>query len=187
MIKLLNINKAFENVNVLNSFSLSINDGETIALMGKSGEGKTTILNIIAGIIKADSGDITGVPKNISMVFQENRLLNEFSGLDNIVHTCGSSPDEIIKHFKLVGLDGWEKNPVNEYSGGMKRRVAIVRAIIAKSDLILLDEPFKGLDLDTKSKVINYVREHIGDRICIIVTHDELEADMLKANRLINI
>ncbi|NMD39057.1 MAG: ABC transporter ATP-binding protein [Christensenellaceae bacterium] len=187
MIKLININKSFDNLKVLNSFTLNIENGETVAIMGKSGEGKTTVLNIIAGLIKPDSGEITGVPQNISMVFQENRLLNEFSGIDNIVHTCNANKSDIKNHFKLVGLEGWEYKPVNEYSGGMKRRVAIVRAIMAKSDLILLDEPFKGLDADTKFKVINYVRDNIGNRTCIIVTHDISEANILKAKQLINI
>lgn len=185
MIELINISKAFGDKTVIENFNLQVKDTETIALMGKSGIGKTTLLNIIAGFLKPDSGELRNVPADIAMVFQENRLLDDFSAYDNIRLICGAVHKDILVHFAELELASHIDKPVRDYSGGMKRRVALMRAMLAKSSLILMDEPFKGLDKATKERTIAYTKKHIKRKTCIIITHDMQEAKDLEADRII--
>ena len=141
------ITKSYGKQKVLENISFNLNESERICIYGKSGIGKTTLLRIIAGLEKADSGKITFVGK-VSMVFQEDRLLENTDVYTNLYCVLGSRFDkaEVDMHLKEVGLEGAGNKLVSELSGGMKRRVAIVRCMMKSSEIILLDEPFKGLD-----------------------------------------
>ncbi len=166
---------------MLIDFNAVIPEGGTVCLMGPSGCGKTTLLNILMGLIKADSGTVEGVPRKKSAVFQEDRLCEDFTAPDNIRLATGKHvPDEeIIKHLKLLGLEGSLGIPVREFSGGMKRRTAICRAVLAMGDVIFLDEAFKGLDAETKIKTVEYIKTYTANKTIIAVTHDEEEARLL--------
>lgn len=182
MIKALNISKAFgENV-VLNGFSREFSDGKVTAVLGKSGCGKTTLLNILMGLISPDGGEVVR-PENcrVSAVFQENRLCENLTPSANIRLVTGKrfSKAEIAEELAKVGLLGCENKPVRELSGGMKRRTALLRALLAEYDILFLDEPFKGLDADTKQTVMNYCREKIKGKTVVLVTHDMGECEFL--------
>lgn len=175
-----NINKKFDEQIVFSDFSCVFKNGKITAVIGESGCGKSTLLRIIAGLDKNYTGEISGVGENISFVFQEDRLLDwlnvveniEFSVLDTSYYNNVKS--EINFLIDQVGLREHVHKKPNQLSGGMQRRVALLRAIIYKADLLLLDEPFKGLDLtmkmDIAKKIIAYVKEH--KITAIIVTHD---------------
>ena len=185
-IELKNIHKAYGEKTVLNDFNLAITGSEITVIMGASGAGKTTLLRLIAGLETPDRGTVTGAPEAKSMLFQEDRLCEQLSAAENV--SLALKPknkkerkavlSNIEKHFQRTGLDlsHHETSPVRELSGGMKRRVALVRAMIADSELILLDEPCKGLDEATKELTLKYIKEERRGRTMIVVTHDADEA-----------
>ena len=183
-----NITKKYGDKTILSDFSLEITDKEKITIMGPSGCGKTTIIRIIAGLETADSGEISGVPQNVSFVFQENRLCEDFSAVSNVRFVTGKSVDkaEIEDNLKLLGLSDSLYKPVKTLSGGMKRRVAIARAILCDYDLLIMDEPFKGLDEELKISVLQYVKEKTKDKTVIFVTHNIEEAKLF-SERIINL
>ncbi|MFU0827788.1 MAG: NitT/TauT family transport system ATP-binding protein [Lachnoclostridium sp.] len=184
-IKLENISKHYEDTVVFNGLNMEIQKGRITCIMGPSGCGKTTLLSILMGLVKPDSGKVYGLErKRIGAVFQEDRLCEGVSVLQNIKMVCRRkvSDEQIAKELEKVGLAGMEKKKVSELSGGMKRRVAIVRAIMAETDLLIMDEPFKGLDETLKFKVIEYVKEKTAGKTLIIVTHDRIEAEALMAD-----
>lgn len=176
------ITKSYGKQKVLENISFNINESERICIYGKSGIGKTTLLRIIAGLEKADSGKITFAGK-VSMVFQEDRLLENTDVYTNLYCVLGSRFDkaEADMHLKEVGLEGAGNKLVSELSGGMKRRVAIVRCMMKSSEIILLDEPFKGLDTILKDNIIRYVVKYLNGRAVIMVTHDISEAEKIQA------
>jgi NitT/TauT family transport system ATP-binding protein len=178
-----NINKSYNNKKVLENFSLKINKGEVTCIMAPSGMGKTTLLRILMGLEKADSGAITGMDNlKKSVVFQEDRLCENLTPQANIKLTNSRlTTKSVLKAMEAFGLYNCERQKTSELSGGMKRRVAILRALLSEYDILFLDEPFKGLDLDTKSRVIAEVINRTKGKTVIFVTHDEAEARMMGA------
>lgn len=182
MIGAVDIRKSFGGSIVLDGFSHEFADGKVTAVLGKSGCGKSTLLNILMGLTSPDSGEV--VRKDgivISAVFQEDRLCENLTASANIRLVTGKrfSKEEIAAQLARVGLEGCESKPVRTLSGGMKRRTALLRALLAEYDALFLDEPFKGLDADTKRKVMEYCREKISGRTVILVTHDKDECEFL--------
>ena len=177
------LTKSFGNHKVLDMFSNTLKGGDVTCIMGPSGDGKTTLLHILMGLLPYEGGSIHGVPLLKSAVFQEDRLCENFSAVSNIRFACDKkvSDAQIISHLQSIGLKGSLSKPVREYSGGMKRRVALVRAVLAKSDILFLDEPFKGLDDQTKDIAIRYLKNNIKGRTVIMVTHDDEEVNALNA------
>jgi NitT/TauT family transport system ATP-binding protein len=168
------IGKCFEDECVLSGFSAVFKQGEVSCIMGPSGCGKTTLLNILMGLMPPDVGSVEGVPRLKSAVFQEDRLCEEFNALSNIRLVAGPEKicdEEILGHLSAIGLVEELDKPVGEFSGGMKRRVAIVRSILAESDILFFDEPFKGLDDATRDRAIDYVKNNLNGRTLIMVTH----------------
>lgn len=182
MIKAVNIRKAFGDNAVLDGFSHEFSDGKVTAVIGRSGCGKSTLLNILMGLMPPDSGEVVFPEKrNISAVFQENRLCENLTASANIRLVTGKrlSKAEIASELAKVGLGGCENKPVRSLSGGMKRRTALIRALLAEYDVLFLDEPFKGLDMDTKRNVMNYCKEKIKGKTVVLVTHDMDECEFL--------
>lgn len=176
-----NVSKSFENKTVLDNFSAVIRGGEITCISGASGCGKTTLLKMIAGLLAPDSGKIKNVPEKISFVFQEDRLCEDFSAVGNVRFVTGKALEkkEIVSHLSELGLGNDISKPVKELSGGMKRRVAIARAICFDADLVLLDEPFKGLDRELLRSVIAYVKKYTAGKTVICVTHSEDEVSLM--------
>ena len=136
------------------------------------------------GLETADSGTIEGLEgRSFSAVFQEDRLLEGYTALQNIRFVTGRRypAHELTAIIKRLLPEDSLKKPVSEFSGGMKRRVAILRAILAPTDIILMDEPFTGLDADTKQLTIDLVKELCAGKLLIIATHAEDNAELLGA------
>lgn len=235
-IEMKHVKKSYGDQVVLKDFSLTVPDGGTVCLMGASGAGKTTVLRILAGLVKPDAGEVAGVRAGkVAMVFQEDRLLEwqdafanvelvlgrpggvtrpgkNVDGTDHVRHPEGFGDggagraaqtgkrtwnkaarpgkrasgqaalrDFLRLEFAAVGLQDYEGKPISQLSGGMKRRVAIVRAVCADSELLLLDEPFTGLDEATKGQVVRYIRERTAGKTVVLVTHDVQDAKALGA------
>lgn len=184
-IKIKNLYKSYKGKKVINDLNLEIEEGTISCIMGPSGSGKTTLLNIILGVEVPDSGQVLGIEdRNIAVVFQEDRLCEGFTAKENVklVLKKKVSSEEIYNNFYEVGLEGIENKKVSELSGGMKRRVAIVRALMAQSDVIVMDEPLKGLDVGTKLKVIKYIKKNCEGKTLIFTSHDMEEVKLLEAS-----
>ncbi|NLY21250.1 MAG: ATP-binding cassette domain-containing protein [Tissierellia bacterium] len=176
MIELRNISKSYDK-EILKEVNLIINKVSRVGIIGSSGEGKTTLIRIILGLEKPDFGEVIMDDLKMSAVFQEDRLIANLPAIDNIKIIDDSIQEkDIISHLNEVGIVDYDMR-INKMSGGMKRRVAIVRAVICKSDIIILDEPIKGLDGQSRANTIEYINKYKGDRALVLVTHDE--ADLL--------
>ncbi|MBM6828170.1 ABC transporter ATP-binding protein [Anaerotignum lactatifermentans] len=187
MIRISHLEKAFGDKKVFADFSLDISEGETLCLMAASGRGKTTLFRILLGLEQKDGGTITGLEgKRLSAVFQEDRLLPEFTVKENLYAVCVSqkqkqSVREILKAF---GLEEWMGKKVSVLSGGMMRRVAIARALLPEFDMLILDEPFQGLDENTRKTVADYVKEAAKGKTVLAAIHDEADACLLEGKIL---
>lgn len=168
-VQLKNVVKSFDGQPVIDSFSTDYLAGQVYYLTSPSGSGKTTLLRILAGLTKADEGEIL-VPKTCSMVFQEDRLCEDYSAVKNVELAMGDSKRAAQALKKLLDEEAIHK-PCKALSGGMKRRVALVRAMETESEFVLLDEPFTGMDADTKHRAEAYIRESQRGRTLIIATH----------------
>ena len=182
MVKLSHIHKRFDDKIVLSDVTLVVPPGVT-CLMGASGAGKTTLLRILAGLETPDAGNISGVPRRIAMVFQEDRLTEHLTVRGNLKLALGKRYDEAQAEQMLTALllPGVLSQAVSALSGGMKRRVALCRALLFDAELIVLDEPFKGLDEDTKRAAMDMLKGY-AKRQVLLVTHDEEEARYLGAS-----
>ena len=170
-----NLCKSFGSLQVLQNYSGIFRAGQVSCITGSSGGGKTTLLRLLMGLEKPDSGTITGLENAVcSAVFQEDRLCENLSVLSNLRLVCSSKPSKEMLIGELAKVDLLEcvDKPVRELSGGMKRRVSIVRAMLPDFSVLFLDEPFKGLDADTYTRVTDYVREKTQGKTVIMVSHD---------------
>lgn len=187
--KLVNIFKSYESgcnkITVFDGFSREIEDGAVTWITGDSGVGKTTLLRIIAGL-EAFDGEIEGKSGRISFVFQEDRLFEHLTPLENCYLAADRAKrDEIRKALLAVGMPKTSlEMPAGQLSGGMKRRTAIVRALFAEADILLFDEPFKGLDDDAKRETAVLTEKMRAGRTLIAVTHDRSDMELLRGNEI---
>ena len=139
---------------------------------------RPALLRVLMGLEKTYTGCVSGVPEKRSAVFQEDRLQDFYSALMNLRLTLpGVKSDALLRELALLGLtEDDARKPAQSLSGGMKRRVTLARAMLADSDIVFLDEPFKGLDETTRARAVEYVRSRRNGRTLIAVTHDEREA-----------
>lgn len=185
IIEVRGVSKAYEDKCIFENFSLKIAKNETTILMGPSGSGKTTLLNMMMNLEFPDKGSILGLEnQKFAAVFQEDRLCDMLSVKSNIkiVLNSKNKPEDIDGHLESVGLEKELLTTAKNLSGGMKRRVAIVRAMMADSDIIIMDEPFKGLDEKAKTRCMDYIKSHTDKKTLIISTHDEREAIYMGGN-----
>ena len=163
--------KSYGEKQVLKDLSLMLEPGKLYVLTGVSGRGKTTLLHILLGLVPPDSGK---VPEGLrySAVFQENRLLPRRSAVDNLRPVCRKQGREAVRNLlaEILPSDCLE-SPVETLSGGMQRRVAIARAMAAQSDVVVMDEPFTGLDIQTAGVVLDFILRHQQGRTIVIATH----------------
>lgn len=186
MIKIDELNKSFGDTAVFKEFSAEFEDGSVTCIMGSSGIGKTTLLRILMGLEDYDDGRITGIEnKTMAAVFQEDRLCENLTVSANIRMTGGKdekgiSEQEVVKYLEIIGMKDMAGKQVSELSGGMKRRVAILRAVLADRDIVFFDEPLKGLDQETEKKVMDTVVPLLNGKTVLWVTHREGEAAYFK-------
>ena len=160
---------------ILGGVSLDIEKGERIAIVGKSGEGKTTLLKAVASLIPYE-GEVLGVGKS-AFVFQTDKLITELSAKENLLMV---NPDcDADKLLSDMGLGSKINAQVKALSGGMSRRVAFARAFAYGAETVLADEPFSGLDISTKCDIIKKVKEMLEGKTLLLVTHDLFEARSL--------
>ena len=178
MLEAVNLSKSFDGKAVLKDFSFRFEKGGHYALMGASGSGKTTLLNLLMGLLKPDGGKVLADRVRFSAVFQEDRLLKQMTAESNVALVSSLPRQEIAKLLGRLGIDEQSlPQPVSTYSGGMKRRVALCRALLSEYDVLILDEPYKGLDADTRKLVKGIVAEYTQGKTVILVTHDREEAE----------
>ena len=180
-----NLSKSFCNLTVFEDFSLKLPEKKITCILGPSGCGKTTLLNMVAGILKPDDGQFKGFEeKNISYLFQEPRLLKWKTVWENIEfvlkdsYTKEKRQEIISKYLELVDLTDFKDYYPDKLSGGMLQRVAIARAFVYSSDILIMDEPFKALDMKLKILLMDsFMKLWLNDlRTVIFVTHDIEEA-----------
>ena len=182
MLKAVNVTKKFGDNVVLDNFTHEFAEGKVTAVLGKSGCGKSTLLNMLMGLTAPDSGEVALFEKQrISAVFQEDRLCENLTLSANIRLVTGKrfTKERVAEELAAVGLAECADKPVRTLSGGMKRRTALVRALLAEYDVLFLDEPFKGLDEETKRTVMEYCREKTRGKTVVFVTHDKDECAFL--------
>ena len=185
MIELRHITKSYDGLPVLTDISMTFRDGGCYCLMSPSGSGKTTLMRIMMGLETPDEGTVAITPGGktaaISAVFQEDRLCESFSPMDNVMMCVGRSLKASRVRWEMGKLLPEEclNRPVSTLSGGMKRRVAVLRALLTPSDILIMDEPFTGMDEELKRSVIAYIREKQDGRILILSTHQEEDVALI--------
>jgi thiamine transport system ATP-binding protein len=190
---------------VLDDLSLTVDEGQTVALIGPSGSGKSTLLRVIAGLITPDSGtvswgdvDLTSIAthrRNVGMVFQDEQLFAHMTVGANIEFGLKMAKVATVERrarvnelLDLVGLTGFSTRRVTDLSGGEAKRVALARALAPRPQVLLLDEPLTGLDRDLHDRLAAEIRDilHSTATTAIHVTHDPQEAEIV-ADRTIRL
>lgn len=189
------VSKDYNNVEIIKDISLTLNQGELVCLLGVSGVGKTTLFNIISGLVKPDHGtvildgkDITGQPGQVSYMLQKDLLLPYRTILDNVClpllvkgEKKATARQKAAAYFNEFGLEHTEKKYPGQLSGGMRQRAALLRTYMTGSEVALLDEPFSALDTLTKSSMHTWYLS-VMEKIhlsTLFITHDIDEAILL--------
>lgn len=180
MIALNNVSFSYDSAPVCAGVTWRLPASGVVCLWGPSGCGKTTLLRLLAGLEKPSAGSVEGSDR-VSMVFQEDRLLPWLSALENVTLIGVAEPDA-RRMLTALGLTEEEMGAVPRHlSGGQQRRVALARALTADSDLLLLDEPFNGLDEDIWRRVVPLITACAETRPVVLVTHIRQQAESLGA------
>ncbi len=178
-----NCSVAYEDSVILDNLSMRFEAGKVYGITGSSGIGKTTLLKTAMGLVKPKQGECLGGENRKSAVFQENRLFEEYTAIENVYamghcHIARESVEKALK--ELLPGDSLMK-PLKEFSGGMKRRVELARAMLSESEIVLLDEPFNGLDEATKEKAITFINKYRQGRTILFTTHCPTDIQNVKA------
>lgn len=169
-----NLSKSFGEKKVLDAITLTLKDGITM-LEGPSGCGKTTFGRILAGLEKKDDGKISQIG-TVSCLFQESRLFPWLTVLENLTAVTGCTVKQAEEMLQRVGLEKEIHAFPGELSGGMQRRVSLVRALLKPADFYLFDEPLSGLDASLRMSMCHFIRETVPrDSVTLIITHSAEE------------
>ena len=186
-IVLKDVRKVYGDKTVLDGVSLSLEAGRTYCLMAPSGSGKTTLLRVLLGLEGIDGGSIEGVSRGrVAMMFQEDRLCEVLTAVENValVLPRDARRTDVQALLEEVLPSDCMGKPVMQLSGGMRRRVSLVRAMAFPSDAVVLDEPFTGLDAATRRTVIDFVLRHRAGRTLLVATHGQDDARLLGAETI---
>ena len=168
------LSKRFGEKTLFEDLSLTVD--RPMILWASSGWGKTTLLRILMGLETPDSGTVSGVGR-VGAVFQEDRLCPQLTAVQNVElvleNTKSNYKQQIVRDLQQLGLDEAALDlPVRKLSGGQKRRAALLRAVWAESDTLLLDEPFTGMDPETMKKAASLLKERCQRKPVLLATHD---------------
>ncbi len=181
-VRLNSVSKSFNGNTVFKNISYNFKNKCITCVSGPSGCGKTTLLKIISGLILPDSGSTEIMTDNkISFIFQEPRLMPWYTSIENVIHICEKSKkdenlkkaEELFEYFELT--DAKNKYP-HELSGGMAKRISIIRAFVHGGDILLCDEPYNGLDMRMCLKTEDLIKNYAKDKCVILVSHDKERA-----------
>lgn len=186
MIKIENLSFSYGKKSVIEDLSLELPDRGVFALMGPSGCGKTTLLYLISGLLKAKNGKIQRESDKIAYSFQEPRLLEQKSALENVKFVLNDKDkDKIALSFLTdLSLEAEANTLPRQLSGGMKQRVSLARALAFDGDVSLFDEPFNGLDEAIKERAAALLRKKGEDSLVILITHSADDAELCGAQIL---
>ncbi len=185
------ISKTYDSHRILTDVTFTVGPGECLAVTGASGIGKTTLLRILLGLEEPDTGRVLadGEPAGrmkAGAVFQENRLVETADAVENVrMATRGISRDKAVQELKMLLPEDALSIPAVKLSGGMQRRVAVVRAVLSDARILIMDEPLSGLDDGTKTIVTDYIRSRQQDRPWILTVHEFRDLPFAKEYRLI--
>lgn len=198
-LKATNITKSYNNCNVIQNVNINLDEGEIVSLLGISGVGKTTVFNILSGLVKPDVGkvfledkDITGIPGNVSYMLQKDQLFEFKTIIDNIslpLIIKGIKKEEARSiarsYLDKFGLENCEKSYPKQLSGGMRQRAAFLRTYLFSSEVALLDEPFSALDPFTKYNMYRWYLDIIRDiRLSTMFISHDIDEAILLSNRI---
>lgn len=173
---------------VLQGVSIELTGDQPVVLLGGSGMGKTTLLRILAGLMKADAGEIEGIDKNtrIAVMYQEDRLFPHLTVYKNLkLIRPGVTRDKAAGLLAELNLEAAVLDQLpRELSGGMRRRIALARALLFEADLVLMDEPFQGLDVDTRRMALAAVKKWTKGRPTLLISHEPEDGPALGAKTL---
>ena len=174
--------KSYHGKPVLKDVSFTAGVGVT-CVAAPSGAGKTTLLRILLGLERPDNGRVSPAGIRWATVFQEDRLLEQLDAMGNLRFAVGAALDDSAAQALLaeLGLEDTAGKAVRDFSGGMKRRLALARALLAESDALALDEPFTGLDAENRRRCLACVRRAAAEKPVLLVTHELADAEALDA------
>mgnify|MGYP004615891649 FL=1 len=185
-IKLENVSKRFKNENVLNGISYSFESGKIYSIVGRNGSGKSVLLKIIAGLYLQDKGNvlfdnknynmINEIPDNLGIVIEQPSFINDLTGLENLKLLASirnvATERDIVESLEIVNLKDDMNKKYSKYSLGMRQKLSIAQAIMEHQKVILLDEPFNGIDRQSVVAIKEYLkRVKNEDKLIIITTH----------------
>ncbi len=196
ILQLCGVSKRFGGHEVLCDINLELDEGEIVCLLGPSGCGKTTLLRVIAGLERAECGelrfqgqDLSGIPvheRNIGLMFQEHALFPHMNVEQNVsfglrMRRASDVQSRTRRILSLVGLEGMERRDVHSLSGGEQQRVALARSLAPRPQLLMLDEPLASLDAGLRERLLSEMRRIFGElgQTVITVTHDQREANAI--------
>jgi NitT/TauT family transport system ATP-binding protein len=184
-----NLKKSFNENIIFNGLNIKFNDNEISCILGPSGVGKTTLFNILTKIDRYDSGMITGIEKKrVAYVFQEDRLLEWKNVYENIAFVIADEKDiknRVEEAIHMVRLTGYEYYYPRELSGGMRQRVSLARAFVYNPHILILDEPFKGLDIALKEDIIeDFTAQWKKEKYTVLMSTHDIEEAITLAQRI---
>lgn len=178
------VSKSYQGQTVIKDLSMTL-QGTTV-LMAPSGHGKTTLARLLLGLEQPDSGSVL-LDGTLAAVFQEDCLCSHLTAVQNVTLVCGKAAKKAASQgLQALGLTPEDcKKPVAKLSGGQARRVALVRAMLAPADGVVLDEPFKGLDDATRHTAIAWTKQQLAGRWLLLITHSRQEAEQFGGTQIV--
>lgn len=175
--RLENVTVKFADREILKNINLTVGKTDRICITGTSGKGKTTLMRVLTGFQQVTAGTVQTAPVRTAVVFQEDRLFMHRTALGNL-KAVGIEKERAEKYLNAVGLGADMKKKPSQMSGGMKRRLALARALAYGGELYVFDEPLTGLDRETADRMLELIKKETEGKALVMITHDEFALQM---------